>query len=163
MLFGTHAGNINRIGSRLVGLAVFALVLALLSTAPPAASEPPAERVRYPRQPATPRVREDALERRLEQAQRAQPCAAEDLFRELRLSFRVCRTCIDDETLAEQIEFLGRLIETTAEDDVDYPDYPDYLFRLADLYLEDKARHEREAASLQARIDEQACVTAQLR
>ena len=139
---------------------MFALVLALLSTASPAASEPPAERVRYPRQPSTPRVRKDALEHRLEQAKDAQRCEAEEVFRDLRLSFRVCRACIDDETLAEQIEFLGRLVETTPEDDVEYPDY---LFRLADLYLEDEARYEREAASLQTRIDEQACITARLR
>jgi hypothetical protein len=130
---------------------VLALALSLLLAAPPAANEPSADRVRYQRQStSSPRVRADALDRKLEWAKRTQAREAEQMFRS-GSHFRVCRACVEPEMRAKQIEFLRNLVETTAEDD---PEYPDYLFRLADHYLEQKVHYEEQAIRLQEQIDE---------
>lgn len=128
------------------------LALSALLTAAPAAGDPPTDRVRYQRQSTSaPRAREDALERRLERAKRTQAREAEEIFRDPWQAFRTCRKCVEPEMRLKQIEFLINLVETSPEDD---PEYPDYLFRLADHYLEEKHHHALEAASLQEKIDE---------
>jgi hypothetical protein len=131
------------------------LALSALLAAPPAASDPPGDqakdRVRYQRQSTSaPRAREDALERRLERAKQTRAREAEEIFRGLGHQFRICRACVEREMRLKQIEFLINLLETVSEDD---PEYPYYLFRLADHYLEEKAHHELQAASLHEKID----------
>jgi hypothetical protein len=131
---------------------VLTLVLSTLLAAPPAASDPPTAQVRYQRQSSSaPRAPEDALERRLERAKRAQAHEAEQLFHDSWQQFRKCRACVSHELLLEQIDNLLDIVETTSEDDVDYPDS---LFRLADHYLEAKAHHALQAASLEVKLDE---------
>lgn len=131
---------------------VFTLALSLFLAAPPAQSDPPpVDRVRYQRQSTSaPRARADALQRRLEWARRNQAREAENIFAREWKQFAVCRHCIEPEMLAKQIEFMTRLIEAASKDD---PEYPDYLFRLADHYLEQKAEHQRQATASQERID----------
>ena len=131
-----------------------ALVLALsvLLAAPPAASEAPTDRVRYQRQSTSaPRAPEDALDRRLERAKRMWAREAEELAREPGDQFRTCRACIEFEMRLKQIAYLINLVETTSEDDVEYPDY---LFRLADHSLEAKAHYPLQAASVAEKIDD---------
>lgn len=131
------------------------LLVALLLAAPPAASEaePEPDRVRYQRQSSSaPRIREDALERRLEWAKRTQPREAQAILPNHDSSgFRTCRKCVEPEMRAKQIAFLTNLIETSPEDD---PEYPDYLFRLADHYLETKLYSELQADNLERKIDD---------
>ncbi|MFO7566699.1 MAG: hypothetical protein R6X02_28910 [Enhygromyxa sp.] len=59
------------------------------------------------------------------------------------------RKAVEQEMADKQIEFLKRLIKTTEEND---PEYPDYLFRLADHYLEKKAYFDLQAGSLYEKI-----------
>jgi hypothetical protein len=120
--------------------------------AAPPTDQVPTDLVRYQRQSTSaPRAREDLLERRLERAKRTWAREAEKLFRDPGGQFRVCRRCIEPEMRLKEIEFLINLVETTAEDD---PEYPDYLYRLADHYLEEKAHQELQADSLEHKIDE---------
>ena len=131
-----------------------ALVLALsvLLAAPSAASEAPTDRVRYQRQlTSAPRAPEDALERRLERAKRMWAREAKELAREPGSQVRTCRACIEFEMRLKQIAYLINLVETTSEDD---PEYPDYLFRLADHYVEAKDHYKLQAASAGAKLDE---------
>jgi hypothetical protein len=134
-----------------------ALALSTLLAAPPAASgaptdQVPTDRVRYQRQSTSaPRVRADVLERRLEQAKRTWAREATETFSDLRDQFAVCRSCVEPELRLKQIAFLINLVETTPEDD---PEYPDYLFRLADHYLEMKKHYERQAVTLEDKIDD---------
>ncbi|MCA9712982.1 MAG: hypothetical protein KDK70_44565, partial [Myxococcales bacterium] len=53
------------------------------------------------------------------------------------------------EMLDKQIEMLEKLIKTTDPND---PEYPDYLFRLADHHLEKKSYYELQAGSLYDKI-----------
>jgi hypothetical protein len=131
---------------------VLVLALSALLAAPPATSEAPTDQVRYQRQSTSaPRARADALQRRLEQAKRTWAREAEELAREPGHQFRICRACISFEMRLKQIAYLINLVETTSEDD---PEYPDYLFRLADHYVEAKDHYKLQAASAGAKLDE---------
>ena len=59
------------------------------------------------------------------------------------------RQAVEQEMADKQIDFLKRLIKTSEDSDAEYPDY---LFRLADHYLEKKAYFDLQAGSLYQKI-----------
>jgi hypothetical protein len=127
------------------------LTLSLLLATAPAASETEPDRVRYQRQSSSsPRIHEDVLGHRLEQARRAQPREADELAADPADQFRKGHGPAPD-IIEQQIEFMETLLTSTPEDDAELPDY---LFRLADLYLDDKAHHDLQAAALEEQIEE---------
>ena len=55
------------------------------------------------------------------------------------------RKAVEQEIADKQIDFLKRLVKSTPKDD---PEYADYLFRLADHYLEKKAYFDLQSGAL---------------
>lgn len=61
------------------------------------------------------------------------------------------RKAVEQEIADKQIDFLKRLVKSTPKDD---PEYADYLFRLADHYLEKKAYFDLQSGALYDKIYE---------
>ena len=120
----------------------------LLLTIPLAhAQEPETSKVRYQRKATKTKAQADLLDTKFDQAKRevereAKPAAEQP--------FAARGKGNSPELVDKQIAFLEKLIKSS---DVGDPDYPDYLFRLADQHLEKKAYYELQAGALYEKID----------
>lgn len=137
--------------TRTLGLLTAGTLAALMLTADvTSAQEPDKSAVRYNRDSKKTKAKSDLLETKFKEEK-----AAEDKRRERGVQlmdgqqFAVKRKAVEQEMADKQIEFLKRLIKTTETSD---PEYPDYLFRLADHYLEKKAYFDLQAGSLYEKI-----------
>jgi TolA-binding protein len=137
--------------SRSLGLLTAGTLVALMLTADvTSAQEPDKSAVRYNRDSKKTKAKSDLLETKFKAEKEA-----EDKRRERGVNmmdgqqFAVKRKAVEQEMADKQIEFLKRLIKTTEASD---PEYPDYLFRLADHFLEKKAYFDLQAGSLYEKI-----------
>jgi len=126
------------------------MVALLLTADVTSAQEPEKSGVRYNRDSKKTKAKSDLLETKFKAEKEA-----EDKRRERGIQmmdgqqFAVKRKAVEQEMADKQIDFLKRLIKTTESSD---PEYPDYLFRLADHYLEKKAYFDLQAGSLYDKI-----------
>ena len=126
-------------------------VAALLLTADVSqAQEPKKDNVRYDRKSKKTKAQSDLLDTKFKaQKEKAEKERERGVQMMDGQQFATKRKAVEQEMADKQIEFLKRLIKTSDESD---PEYPDYLFRLADHYLEKKAFFDLQAGSLYQKI-----------
>ncbi|WP_106394561.1 tetratricopeptide repeat protein [Enhygromyxa salina] len=114
------------------------------------AQEPDKSNVRYDRKSKKTKAQSDLLDTKFkkqkEQVEKERERGVQMMDGQ---QFATKRKAVEQEMADKQIEFLKRLIKTSDESD---PEYPDYLFRLADHYLEKKAFFDLQAGSLYQKI-----------
>lgn len=138
--------------SRTLGLLTASSVVAILMASGVGhAQEPKDDSVRYNRSSKKTKAKSDLLDTKFQEQKKA-----EEKRRERGVTmmdgqqFNTSqRKAVEQEMADKQIEFLKRLIKTSETND---PEYPDYLFRLADHYLEKKAYFDLQAGSLYEKI-----------
>jgi len=127
-----------------------ASVTALILAASPGLASPPSDgesNVRYERKSNKTRVKPDLLDTRFEteQAEVSKQRERERETMDSRDFGGTHHAAVEQEMADRQIEMLEKLIKATDASD---PEYPDYLFRLADHHLEKKAYFELQAGAL---------------
>lgn len=136
--------------SRTLGLLTAGSMIALLMTADVSQAQDPDNSVRYNRKSKKTKAKSDLLntkfKKQKEQEEKRRERGVQMMDGQ---QFAVKRKAVEQEMADKQIEFLKRLIKTTDESD---PEYPDFLFRLADHYLEKKAYYDLQAGSLYEKI-----------
>ncbi|NVB37843.1 hypothetical protein G6O69_08355 [Pseudenhygromyxa sp. WMMC2535] len=140
--------------SRTIGLITASSVAAMLLVADVGyAQEPDDSNVRYNRQSKKTKAKSDLLDTKFKEQKQAEEKRRERGVQMMEGSQFAAqqRKAVEQEMADKQIEFLKRLIKTTEASD---PEYPDYLFRLADHYLEKKAYFDLQAGSLYEKIYE---------
>ena len=139
--------------SRTIGLITAGGIVAMLFTADVGHAQDPEDKsnVRYDRSSKKTKAQSDLLNTKFTEQK-----AAEEKRRQRGVQMMEGaqfgasqRKAVEQEMADKQIEFLKRLIKTTEPND---PEYPDYLFRLADHYLEKKAYFDLQAGSLYEKI-----------
>lgn len=138
--------------SRTLGLLTAGSVIALLMTADVSQAQEPENNVRYDRKSQKSKAQSDLLDTKFKKEQEQ---VKKERERGVQMmdgqQFASKRKAVEQEMADKQIEFLKRLIKTSEESD---PEYPDYLFRLSDHYLEKKAYFDLQAGSLYEKIYE---------
>jgi TolA-binding protein len=142
----------TRSPSRTLGLLTISSVVALMLTADVGQAQEPDSNVRYERKSGKAKAQSDLLDTKFkaeqEQIKKERERGVQMMDGQ---QFATKRKAVEQEMADKQIEFLVRLIKTSDESD---PEYPDYLFRLADHYLEKKAYFDLQAGSLYDKIYE---------
>jgi TolA-binding protein len=139
---------------RTLGLSTASLaVIALLMTSDVGQAQDPAEgksSVRYERKSQKTKAQSDLLDTKFK-AEKEKIDKERDRGVQMMdgQQFANKRKAVEQDMADKQIDFLKRLIKTSEEND---PEYPDYLFRLADHYLEKKAYFDLQAGSLYQKI-----------
>jgi TolA-binding protein len=137
---------------RKLGLLTAGSVIALVLTADVSFAQEPegSSNVRYERKSKKTKAQSDLLNTKFE-AEKEQ--VEKERERGVQMmdgqQFASKRKAVEQEMADKQIEFLKRLIKTSEDSD---PEYPDYLFRLADHYLEKKAFFDLQSGSLYQKI-----------
>jgi TolA-binding protein len=137
--------------SRTLGLLTAGSVVALMLTADIGQAQEPDSNVRYDRKSKKTAAKSDLLDTKFKAEQEQVKKERErgvKMMEGQQFAANV-RKAVEQEMADKQIEFLKRLIKTSEESD---PEYPDYLFRLADHYLEKKAYFDLQAGSLYEKI-----------
>jgi hypothetical protein len=136
-----------------LGAFVAALILVpTLALAGPAPDVPASENVRYRRATAAPEARTEALDQRVQTAKAAQQ--AENRAVEAARAGDFHRRHEEAREMAmieRQVTLLIKLLKVSEEDNLEKADL---LFRLADLFLEQKAYHELQVGALYEPIHE---------
>ena len=138
--------KLSVIGPKLFLLSGVSLASVLLCAPNSHAGDPDDEQVRYQRDSGKARAKGDLLNTRFEQEREA---VERERERGQKLigaeQFGLNHAAVEQELADKQIGMLKKLIGATEASD---PEYPDYLFRLADHYLEKKAYFELQAGTL---------------
>jgi hypothetical protein len=135
------------------GVLVAALTLVpTLAFAGPAPDDSPSENVRYRRATAAPQARTEALDLRV-QAAKAKQQAENDAIEATRAGdfHRRHQEAREMAMIEQQVTLLIKLLKVSEEDNLEKADL---LFRLADLFLEQKAYHELQVGALYEPIHE---------
>ena len=137
--------------SRALGLVTAGSVVALLLAADVGQAQEPDNNVRYNRKSKKTRAKSDLLETKFKEEKQAEEKRRKRGTQLMEGSQfgNAQRKAVEQEMADKQIEYLIRLIKTTDKSD---PEYPDYLFRLSDHYLEKKAYFDLQAGSLYQKI-----------
>ena len=106
--------------------------------------------VRYDRQSKKAKAKSELLDTKFTKAKEAEEKKARRGVQMMSGDeFAKKRKAVEQEIADKQIDFLKRLVKTTPKND---PEYADYLFRLADHYLEKKAYFDLQAGVLYEKI-----------
>lgn len=142
---------------------IFGALVAVLTLASTAASAAPApgskteassdtQNVRYQRSTTAPKARTEALDQRVERARAKQQAESAEVEAARAGDFHRRHQQAREMALIErQQQLLIRLIKVSEEDNLEKADL---LFRLADLYLEQKAYYDLQAGALYEAIHE---------
>jgi TolA-binding protein len=136
---------------RTLGLLTAGTIALLLTADVGQAQEPDGDsNVRYTRKSKKTKAKSGLLDTKFkEQKQKVEKERERGVQMMSGQEFASKRKAVEQEMADKQIEFLKRLIKTSEDSD---PEYPDYLFRLADHYLEKKAYFDLQAGSLYQKI-----------
>lgn len=136
--------------SRTLGLLTAGSVVALLLTADVGEAQEPKDNVRYDRKSKKTKAKSGLLDTKFkkqkEQVEKERKRGVQMMDGQ---QFASKRKAVEQEMADKQIGMLKRLIKSSDESD---PEYPDYLYRLSDHYLEKKAYFDLQAGSLYEKI-----------
>lgn len=139
--------------TRTLGLLTASTMVALLMVSDVGQAQEPENSVRYNRKSQKAKAKSDLLNTKFEEEKKEEAKRRERgvQMMEGQQFNQSQRKAVEQEMADQQIEYLKRLIKTSETTD---PEYPDYLFRLADHYLEKKAYFDLQAGSLYEKIYE---------
>ncbi len=137
--------------SRTLGLLTMGSVVAMLMVSDVSLAQEPDSNVRYNRKSNKAKAKSDLLNTKFEEQKKEEERRRERGVQMMDgQQFAASqRKAVEQEMADQQIEFLKRLIKSSSSKDAEYPDY---LFRLADHYLEKKAYFDLQAGTLFEKI-----------
>lgn len=138
-----------RTSSVSAGLVLGALLLATSAAAEPAPAPAAADSVRYDRKSGKIKAKNTLDTKFKEEQKKAEKASTKPVEMMSADKFARQKEAVAQEIADQQIAQMKRLIQATEADD---PEYPDYLFRLADHHLDKKAYFERQAGALYDQI-----------